>query len=626
MSLKKHLVTLGLLAFGGLWFGAMALMPGKPVDGFDLAAFGKIPVQAGGRVQPISSFARNQLMVVTGGRTSYRLNGDAKRSDPATHWLLRLLARDTDLYKSQFLRIDDPEIRQFFKLETRPEWWRYAYDELAPRFSEYAAKMEQIDEKVEKKQKLTRSEEAFQAFSQNLMIASNIQQGKLLGLFPDGGKVDDPWTTLEKVDAALANEYLPKAKEGAMKRVREDLQENAEKYKSQLQKMGEEKFMQWVGMREQAESRRILGELVYEARGSHSEAAKAFMKIVNAFRTNDPETFNAGVAEYLETHAGLPERVATKVRYEAFLNKWDPFFTCQWLYVLVVVCAALSWLVYGAPLRSGAFALAIFTVAFHAVGLGIRMYIAGRPPVTNLYSSAVFIGLGGLAMCLVLEVIYKNGLGSFVGGLLGFGTMLVARFLGSNGETLENLEAVLDTNFWLATHVTIVTLGYAATFMAGALGLAFIFSGMFTNVLRKDNGRELYRMMYGSVCFATLLSFVGTVLGGIWADESWGRFWGWDPKENGAVLIVLWNALALHARWAGMVQSRGFAVLCTMGIMVTIWSWFGTNQLGVGLHAYGFNKELATGCAVGWALTFLCACLGMVPKAYWASFGPAGKD
>ena len=129
-------------------------------------------------------------------------------------------------------------------------------------------------------------------------------------------------------------------------------------------------------------------------------------------------------------------------------------------------------------------------------------------------------------------------------------------------------------------------------------------------------------MIYGILCFATLLSFVGTVLGGIWADQSWGRFWGWDPKENGAVLIVIWNALILHARWAGIAKARGVAMLSVIGNMVVAWSWFGTNQLGVGLHAYGFNDQLATGCALWWLSQSLIATLGMVPLKYWASFAP----
>src|SRR5438046_3758144 len=150
------------------------------------------------------------------------------------------------------------------------------------------------------------------------------------------------------------------------------------------------------------------------------------------------------------------------------------------------------------------------------------------------------------------------------------------------------LQAVLHTNIWLATHVVAITTGYSAMFLAGMLAIIYVVRGVFTRSLKKPTADSLAGMTYGVVCFATMLSFVGTVLGGIWADQSWGRFWGWDPKENGAVLIVIWNALILHARWGGLVKDRGIAVLAVAGNMVTAWSWFGTNQLRVGLHAYGF--------------------------------------
>ena len=106
--------------------------------------------------------------------------------------------------------------------------------------------------------------------------------------------------------------------------------------------------------------------------------------------------------------------------------------------------------------------------------------------------------------------------------------------------------------------------------------------------------QKLYRITYATVCIGLLFSFVGTVLGGLWADDSWGRFWGWDPKENGALLIVLWNALVLHARWGGMVRARGFALLAIFGGVVTNWSWFGVNFLSVGLHSYGFSSGAVT--------------------------------
>ena len=157
------------------------------------------------------------------------------------------------------------------------------------------------------------------------------------------------------------------------------------------------------------------------------------------------------------------------------------------------------------------------------------------------------------------------------------------------------MQAVLDTNFWLATHVVVVTIGYSATFFAGFLGAGWLLGGG-----RTRHGPGLAKMIYGVVCFASLASFVGTVLGGIWADQSWGRFWGWDPKENGAALIVLWNLTLLHARWGGLVRDRGVAVLAVGGNIVTAWSWFGTNMLGVGLHSYGFMDS-----AVHWLGLFM---------------------
>jgi hypothetical protein len=109
------------------------------------------------------------------------------------------------------------------------------------------------------------------------------------------------------------------------------------------------------------------------------------------------------------------------------------------------------------------------------------------------------------------------------------------------------------------------------------------------------------------------------VLGGLWADDSWGRFWGWDPKENGALIIVLWNALVLHARWGGIVKDRGMAVLAVGGGIVTAWSWFGVNLLSVGLHSYGFKSGMGF-----WLGLFVAACtaiigLGCAPKELWWS-------
>jgi ABC-type transport system involved in cytochrome c biogenesis permease subunit len=142
--------------------------------------------------------------------------------------------------------------------------------------------------------------------------------------------------------------------------------------------------------------------------------------------------------------------------------------------------------------------------------------------------------------------------------------------------------------------VVCVSLGYATTYFAGLLGLIYVVWELGLLLRGAAAGgappKELSRMIYGAVCFAIFFSFFGTVLGGLWADDSWGRFWGWDPKENGALIIVLWNALVLHARWGGMVKQRGLAALAIGGNIVTSWSFFGVNELGIGLHSYGFTE------------------------------------
>jgi ABC-type transport system involved in cytochrome c biogenesis permease subunit len=250
----------------------------------------------------------------------------------------------------------------------------------------------------------------------------------------------------------------------------------------------------------------------------------------------------------------------------------------------------------------------------------------------------------------------KNGIGNILGASVGAGTLVIAHYLARDeGDTLGVMQAVLDTTFWLATHVVCITLGYAATFAAGFLGLFHLFyiaserarapreqptekvsvravvlkilapvtATIYWIAARGTQGNRsgspisdiLGKMVYGILCFALFFSLVGTVLGGLWADDSWGRFWGWDPKENGAMLIVLWNAVILHARWDKMIGNYGTAVLAMVGNVVTAWSWFGVNELKAGLHTYGFTEGrlLALGIFVVVQLALVLAFAFLAP-------------
>jgi ABC-type transport system involved in cytochrome c biogenesis permease subunit len=340
------------------------------------------------------------------------------------------------------------------------------------------------------------------------------------------------------------------------------------------------------------------------------------------YNKGDVEGFNSEVAKYQAWLAenGPHDYSERGVNVEAFYNAFSPLFWACFLYLFAFIFVALSWLGFTKQLSRTAFWMIIVALAFHTFGLVARIYISGRPPVTNLYSSAVFIGWGCVVLALILECIFRIGVGNVIAAVGGFLGLAIAIFgLDDGSDTLGVLQAVLDTQFWLATHVVCITLGYATTFMAGGLGLNYILRGVLTPSLSATTAKEMSRMIYGIICFATFFSFVGTVLGGLWADDSWGRFWGWDPKENGALIIVLWNALVLHARWGGMVKERGLAALAVAGNIVTAWSWFGVNELGVGLHSYGFTEGvlLALGLFIVSQLAIIA--LAALPKNRWWS-------
>jgi ABC-type transport system involved in cytochrome c biogenesis permease subunit len=367
---------------------------------------------------------------------------------------------------------------------------------------------------------------------------------------------------------------------------------------------------------------RRMGDVLLDApHGVVIDAAMhGYAKMAGALAANSPDAFNAAVKDYKSSLVPTQTTALAKSRAEVFFNQMEPFYNATVIYVLAGLLAIFSWFNLSETLRRAAVWLIALAFLIHTTGLIYRMVLENRPPVTNLYSSAIFIGWGACLLGIILEKFFKNGIGAVVSAGVGFITLIIAHHLALEGDTMEMMRAVLDTNFWLATHVVAVTVGYASTFVAGFLALIYILRGFFTKTLDEATGKSLARMIYGIVCFATLFSFVGTVLGGIWADQSWGRFWGWDPKENGALIIVLWNALILHLRWGGIIRERGLVVCAIGGNIVTSWSWFGVNMLGIGLHSYGF-----TNAAFQWLMLFVVSqlafiALGLLPGKLWKSF------
>jgi ABC-type transport system involved in cytochrome c biogenesis permease subunit len=194
------------------------------------------------------------------------------------------------------------------------------------------------------------------------------------------------------------------------------------------------------------------------------------------------------------------------------------------------------------------------------------------------------------------------------------GMFLAGRYelkeVASAGDTMASVVAVLDTNYYLAIHVTTITMGYAGGLLAAAIAHVWIL-GQFFGYRRddKDFYKSITRMIYGIICFCLLFSIFGTIMGGVWANDSWGRFWGWDPKENGALLICIWQLLVLHARMGGYIKDRGMAVMAIVGGVVVSVSWWGVNLLNVGLHSYGFTSGVALTLVILWGVEALVVLL-----------------
>jgi len=351
-------------------------------------------------------------------------------------------------------------------------------------------------------------------------------------------------------------------------------------------------------------------------------AIVSLIAIFDAYKRGDAAAFNTKVAKYQDWlgKQDLAELSTSRVAFEEFYNRFAPLFYCIFLYGFALVPAIGSYFGAKKLMSRTAFWLLLFILCVHTFAIICRIYISGRPPSTNLYSSAFGIAWLCVVLGLVLEAVFRLGFGNVVAAVGGFAALLIAQFLGLRGDTFTVMQAVLDTQFWLTLHVLTVFAGYAATYVAGLLGILYIVFGFFTPILDRYTSKTLARMTYGILCFAIFFSFWGTVLGGLWADDSWGRFWGWDPKENGALLIVVWNAIILHIRWAGVAKDRGLAVLAVAGNIITSWSWFGVNELGVGLHSYGFTEGVLLILGLFVVSQLIIIAIGSLPKEMWKSF------
>ena len=658
--MKKFLPFIPVLLCA-IW-ALTTLIPRKPASQFDIAAFGRLPVFADGRMKPLDTVARATLLRIQGNQTVRAPDG---RAVTPTEWLLDTIFNPTAARQYRVFQITHSEVLTLVQLtpDDGDGKKRFSAAQLAPHLDD-----------IERQARLAGSVDASQRNSYQRAILdlydsltdyqglqysfilpeSNDFLGDLTRLNaalaqPADGRAVSPKppsanALLVPNGGALGEHALPDAASTtqllADARARFQVMST---YSSNTLltlpptstqptwlKTGDaltaalDAFTSTSASTSASPSASVSVSASASALQPFSPsalsptlppAALAYAGLARAWQANQPAQFNEILRTWQQQIAKLlPSGALGKTNAECRFNAAQPFITAMVLCVLAFLIGVAAWLKWpGALGRSSLWMLGLAWLLM-AAGIATRMWLEGRPPVTNLYSSALGVGMFAVALCIIIEAIFKTNLVNVAGSLLGFGTLIIAHHLSFSGDTMEAMRAVLDSNFWLTTHVLAITVGYAATFVSGIIAIIVILYRLVSPAFDSKTFALLERIVYGVVCFALLFSFLGTVLGGIWADQSWGRFWGWDPKENGALIIVIWNAVVLHARWGKFTGPTGIMAMAVFGNIVTAWSWFGVNQLGVGLHSYGFTSGSTLALTIFYASNLIVIALALLPE------------
>jgi ABC-type transport system involved in cytochrome c biogenesis permease subunit len=238
-----------------------------------------------------------------------------------------------------------------------------------------------------------------------------------------------------------------------------------------------------------------------------------------------------------------------------------------------------------------AMGLTLATVLIQTVYIVLRIYISGRAPITNMYETVLFSGYGALLLSMVIGHFKKEKTFLYMG--LGYNvlTLLMINFAhGMLNPTISPLVPVLRDNFWLSTHVTMVIMSYGAYALSWILANTLLIKKKFSTVSKKD---ETYYcdLMYTCLKVGSVLLAGGVLLGGVWADYSWGRFWGWDPKETWSLIALCLYVAIQHGRYTSWIPNRIFVPFTAAAFMSIMMAWFGVNYiLASGLHSYGFSQ------------------------------------
>ncbi|MCC6698188.1 MAG: cytochrome c biogenesis protein CcsA [Candidatus Hydrogenedentes bacterium] len=596
-----------------------------------LDTFSVIPIQEGGRIKPLDTYAGFQLLGSNGRRTCKTLDGE---SLTPMAWMLECLFFPERASQYKTFLIENPDVLSILGMQATKDRDRYSYGDLEPHRTtlfQMAAQFSGMPDKSRSPAQnqlinLAHNVSQFQQLTSYLHFARHPfpvgDNATLSALF--GGKESVRLSDILSAAAALKAEYTrinTAVAQGSDAAAKADLERIQTLIKEMDSSVGESTALtlippahpedkEWLSVATLATS-----VFAFKADlGPQVEIVRALEGLVD--HADDPAAFSQSATALNQSIVNLARERGEydKVPMELTYYRADFFWNSLYLYILSFLLVAFLWMRPKSRVLNITTLIAVSIPTLLLVaGITMRCIIRARPPVTTLYETILFITAVAVVVALAIEFMYRQRIALSLAAFLGaLGCFLANKYEVIEGtDTMPSMIAVLDTNFWLSTHVTTVTMGYAAGLLASAIAHVYIISYAL-GLRRKDPVffRNLAGMTYGVLCFGLLFATVGTVLGGIWANYSWGRFWGWDPKENGALMIVLWMLIVLHARIARYIRDFGIVMGAVCCGMIVAFSWFGVNLLGVGLHSYGFTSGIAKALTTFYAIEVLVLLLG----------------
>jgi len=601
--IKKVILGISVLILWSLFIPANEK---KDIAGIiSVENFRKIVILENGRKKPLDTFAQNLLKQFS-GKSRFQ-------KKPAIFWLTRVLFNPRQTHKDKIFLVNNPEVLDSFGMEAAGVREKYSFSKLNPFFHEIR-KLAMSASRIKREERSKVQTEIIFLYNklyiyQQLMVSFSFARPnkdfaivdpdiKRLLKLPEDQQI---FSLLELLDKwSFVQDFKSKIQireESSLTSVEKDFLKLVKRLESWTDlfydlpltiiphvENGEEKWLSPVDSINQS----------IKTNSSIKKENHLVSDFIKAFAAGDQEIFEKSVFDFnesvLEQFKGQLKK--QQISLEIFYNKIDSFYKSQFFYGFTLVFLLLSLLIFKKWFYRIGFFLMALGLFSHTLGIILRMIIMERPPVANLYETFVFTGWMTVLLGLLLEFFKKKKIGLLTGGISGLIFLLIAGKYALEGDTMGMLMAVLDSNLWLAVHVITITVGFAGIVVSGVIGHVYVFQQIFIQG-KKEILKNTFQAIYATQAFGLIFTFAGTILGGIWADQSWGRFWGWDPKENGALLVILWSVILFHGKLAKMIGKVGFSLGSIIGIITVALTWFGVNLLGVGLHSYGFTSGIA---------------------------------